>query len=191
VRERNPSVPVELERIIAKLLEKDRALRYQSAAELRAQHLREELRLVSSRIWPDLSFSPARLAHLRIVTPVLVVFFVLSAIALRHFRKGGTPEGPDSIVVLPFANTANDPEVSYLADGLPESITDSLSRIQNLRVIARTTAAGYKGTDVDVGKVGRELKVRVAVVGRVSRIGDTIRVQADLIDTAAGTEIWG
>src|SRR5437867_8416395 len=100
-------------------------------------------------------------------------------------------EPSDSIVVLPFTNVANDPNLEYVVEGLSESLTNALSRVGAVRVIARTTAYNYKGKDADVRTVGRALKVRAIVTGRVSTTGDRLRVQADLLDASSSNRIWG
>ena len=95
-----------------------------------------------------------------------------------------------SIVVLPFSNLSNDPDQEYFADGITDDLTTDLSRIPDSFVISRTTAFTYKGKQIDVKQVGRELSVRYALEGSVRRLGDTIQVNVQLIDTENGAHIW-
>jgi len=95
-----------------------------------------------------------------------------------------------SIVVLPFANLSNDPEQEYFVDGITDDLTTDLSRIPDSFVIARTTAFTYKGKQIDMKQVGRELGVRYALEGSVRRLGDTVQVNVQLIDTENGAHIW-
>ena len=99
------------------------------------------------------------------------------------------PPGP-AIAVLPFVNLSGDPKQEYFSDGLTEDILTELSRARDLRVLARNTTFQYKGKAVDVGKLGRELKVRYVLEGSVRRTDDRLRVTAQLIDTETGTHIW-
>ena len=69
----------------------------------------------------------------------------------------------DSIAVLPLANTSNDPNTEYLSDGISEALINSLTELQQLRVVARSTAFRYKGKEIDPQAVGRELSVRLAI----------------------------
>jgi TolB-like protein/Flp pilus assembly protein TadD len=97
----------------------------------------------------------------------------------------------DSIAVLPFVNGSRDPNADYLSDGITESIINSLSRLPQLRVAARSTVFRYKGRDEDPQKVGRELNVRAVVSGQVIQRGDTLVIQADLVDVGNGSQLWG
>ncbi len=97
---------------------------------------------------------------------------------------------PHSIAVLAFASMSPDPADAYLADGISEALTSELSRVNGLRVIARTSAFAFKGTSHDVRDIGARLRVRRLVDGSVRRAGDRLRVTAKLIDAASGTEIW-
>ena len=117
--------------IVAKLLEKDRARRYQSAVEVRVD-----------------------LAHLA---------------QRRRTRRG--PVRASSIVVLPFGNLSPDPENEFFADGLTEEVIADLSGIRALRVISRTSAMRFKGTDKDLRTIARELNVRYVLEGSVRRAG--------------------
>lgn len=124
------------------------------------------------------------LAALLVMT-ISVGYFAYS----RYFS--GSVEGVRSVAVLPFANEGGDPEMEYLSDGISESLINSLSQISRFKVIARTTVFRYKGKDVDPQAAGRELKVDTVLVGKVVRKGDSLIVQADLVDVADGTQLWG
>jgi TolB-like protein/Flp pilus assembly protein TadD len=95
-----------------------------------------------------------------------------------------------SIVVLPFANLSGDASQDYVADAIGEELTTALSRLKNSFVIARTTALTYKGKSVDVKQIGKELGVRYALEGSAQRVGDRVRVTAQLIDAETGAHLW-
>ena len=95
-----------------------------------------------------------------------------------------------SIVVLPFANIGGDPEQEYFVDGVTESLTTDLSRINGALVIARNTAFTFKGKALDVKKLGRELNVRYVLEGSVQRGGNRLRVNVQLIDAETGNHLW-
>jgi TolB-like protein len=95
-----------------------------------------------------------------------------------------------SIVVLPFANIGGDPEQEYFVDGVTESLTTDLSRINGAFVIACSTAFTFKGKAVDVRRLGRELNVRYVLEGSVQRGGNRLRVNVQLIDAETGNHLW-
>ena len=95
-----------------------------------------------------------------------------------------------SMVVLPFANIGGDREQDYFVDGITESLTTDLSRIQGAVVIARNTAFTYKGKPVDAKQIGRELNVRYVLEGSVQRGGNRMRVNVQLIDAETGNHLW-
>ena len=95
-----------------------------------------------------------------------------------------------SLVVLPFANIGGDPEQEYFVDGVTESLTTDLSRINGAFVIARNTAFTFKGKAVDVKKLGRELIVRYVLEGSVQRGGNRLRMNVQLIDAETGNHLW-
>jgi adenylate cyclase len=112
-------------------------------------------------------------------------------------RKAGLPEEPPldlpdkpSIAVLAFDNMSADPEQEYLADGISEHIIFALSKISKLFVIARNSAFTYKGRPVKVQQISRELGVRYVMEGSVQRVGDRLRVTAQLIDATSGNHLW-
>jgi len=99
------------------------------------------------------------------------------------------PDAP-SIVVLPFENMSGDPDQEYFSDGLTEDLTNELAHLPELFVIARNSAFVYKGQQVNVQDVGRELGVRYVVEGSVRKVGDRVRVTAQLIDATTGGHVW-
>ena len=105
--------------------------------------------------------------------------------------SGGHGPAIESIAVLPFANVGADPDTEYLSDGIAESIIHSLSRLPNLRVMARTTLSRYKGREIDPQTVGSELKVRAVLTGRVFHRGDSLVIKTELVDARDGSQIWG
>jgi TolB-like protein/class 3 adenylate cyclase len=109
-------------------------------------------------------------------------------------KDSTTPSPPSaprlSIVVLPFANIGGDPEQDYFVDGVTESLTTDLSRINGSFVIARNSAFSYKGKSIDVRQVGRELSVRYVLEGSVQRSGKRLRVNVQLIDAESGNHLW-
>jgi adenylate cyclase len=97
---------------------------------------------------------------------------------------------PLSIVVLPFANLSNDPDLVCLVEGITDDLTTDLSRISGSFVIARTTAFTYKGQSVDVKQLGRGLGVRYVLEGSVRWVSDVVRVNVQLTDTESGAHLW-
>src|SRR6516164_1401448 len=97
----------------------------------------------------------------------------------------------DSIAVLPLVNATADPETEYLSDGISESIINLLSRFPNLRVSPRTSAFRYKGREADLKAIGRDLKVRAVLTGKLIQRGDRLVVQMELVDVANDAQLWG
>ncbi len=95
-----------------------------------------------------------------------------------------------SLVVLPFENLSGEPKDDYLADGITEDVTTDLSRVPGMFVIARQSAYSYHGKAIDVRKVGEELGVRYVLEGSVRKLGDMLRVNAQLISTETGAHLW-
>jgi TolB-like protein/class 3 adenylate cyclase len=95
-----------------------------------------------------------------------------------------------SLVVLPFANISGDPAQEYFVDGVTESLTTELSRIEGAFVISRNTAFTFKGKPFDVKTIGRELNVRYVLEGSVQRAGNRMRVNVQLVDAEYGSHLW-
>ncbi|HEV2667728.1 MAG TPA: winged helix-turn-helix domain-containing protein, partial [Blastocatellia bacterium] len=120
-----------------------------------------------------------------------IVLGLLAFAALAHSLIFKRRPPIESLVVLPFASGSADPQAEYLSDGITESLINNLSQLSNLRVIARTTAFRYKDQAAEPSKIGRDLNVNAALTGRVLLRGDTLIVQADLVNVADGAQLWG
>ena len=98
--------------------------------------------------------------------------------------------GGVSIAVLPLVNLSRDPTHEYIADGITEDLITELSHLKHFLVIARNTVFTYKGRQVEVGQVGKELGVKYVLEGSVRAMGQRIRITAQLIDTKSGSHLW-
>jgi eukaryotic-like serine/threonine-protein kinase len=190
----NPDVPAELERIINKALEKDRKLRYQSAADLRTDLQRLKRDSDSTRVTARSDVGAAVNSWWRNKTALAVGGLLLAALLASAgwfavFRSPG--EAIDSVAVLPFVNASTDPDTEYLSDGITESLIGRLSQIPKLKVMARSTVFHYKGRNADPQKVGRDLNVRAVLTGRVWLRGDTVTISMEMMDVTDGSELWG
>jgi adenylate cyclase len=124
----------------------------------------------------------------------VVVLVAMAGLAYLLYERGlGRAEaaaGPSSIAVLPFANLSGDAGKDYFSDGMSEELLNLLARVPGLKVAARTSAFAYKGRNVDVREVGRELGVKTVLEGSVRQSGDQVRITAQLIDAETGFHIW-
>ena len=122
----------------------------------------------------------------------IVVFVGTASLAWRFLRPRRFDAAPiQSIAVLPFANPSKDPEMDYLGDGLSEEITNSLSRLPNLQVMARSTVSHYKSRQDDPQGVGHDLHVDAVLTGRVVEHGNELNVETELVNVATGAQLWG
>jgi serine/threonine-protein kinase len=153
----------DLARIIGRCLAKDRSARYQSASDLRSD-LDAQQRPVRAEVAGGYPDTPRR--HLD--TPTI-----------------------DSVAVLPFVNASGDPDTEYLTDGITETLINRLSQVPALRVLPRSTVFRHKGRDIDPIELGRRLKVRMLLTGKVLQRGDTLHVQAELVDVQQDAQLWG
>lgn len=140
-----------------------------------------------------------------VVVAIVAVLLVGAAFAFWHFYSTPFPPSkkvasgqkvalllPDkpSIAVLPFANMSEDPKQEYFSDGITEDIITDLSKVSGLIVIARNSSFTYKGKQVKVQDVAKELGVRYVLEGSVRRAGNRLRITAQLIDAKTGNHLW-
>jgi serine/threonine protein kinase/tetratricopeptide (TPR) repeat protein len=95
-----------------------------------------------------------------------------------------------SVAVLPFANPSGDQESEYFTDGMADEIINALSKIQSLRVASRTSSFAFKGKNEDIGEIGRKLKVSTVLEGSMRKMGNKLRITAQLINVADGYQLW-
>jgi serine/threonine protein kinase/tetratricopeptide (TPR) repeat protein len=188
----NPEVPADLERIIHKALEKDRDLRYQHASEVRADLKRLNRETESGK---SVAVSPAASPGTSVrkvwFAAIAVLLIAAAAVGIWYWRTKASAPQITSIAVLPFVNATSDPNNEYLSDGLTESLIGTLSQLPNIKVMARSTVFRFKGKEDDPRQIGQTLKVGAVLMGRITQHGDEVGVDADLVDTADGAELWG
>ena len=122
----------------------------------------------------------------------IALLVIAATLGLGYYlraRNSGTL--PDSVAVLPFDNQNRDPDTEYLSEGLTESIINSLSQLQSVRVVARSSVFRYKGRGADPLAVGRELGVSAVLTGRMLQRGDNLSVSVELIDVRDNKQLWG
>jgi len=95
-----------------------------------------------------------------------------------------------SIAVLPFDNFSAERDTDYLSDGLTEEITSALSKVPGLKVVSRNSAYAFKSKRADLREVGRTLRVATLLEGSIRKVGNQIRVSAQLINAADGFHLW-
>ena len=128
------------------------------------------------------------LGGMALVAVLLAILLIAASWRFLWPQLQSPPAHRLSMVVLPFKNLSNEPEQEYFAEGITDDLTTDLSRIGDSFVIAPNTARTYK--DADPKRIGRELGVHYLLDGSVQRAGSTVRINARLIDTETGAEIW-
>ena len=135
------------------------------------------------------------------VDPVLIglrpgsyvpVFRWIDAQPAKHRDDIGAalPPARICIAVLPFVNMSPEPEQDYFCDGISEEITNSLTRVSGLNVIARTSAFHFKGANIDIREVGQRLGANIVIEGSVRKAGEQLRITAQAIQTESGHHVW-
>jgi TolB-like protein len=174
------------------------AARLEGVAEPGAVCLSEDAyRQVRSRL--DLVISDLGEKTLKNIAEPMRIYSLQVGLAAQAQARPGTPAASSmppalpekpSVAVLPFQNMSGDAEQDYFADGMVEDIITGLARIKWLFVIARNSSFAYKGKSIDVKQAGRELGVRCVLEGSVRRVGNRVRITAQLIEAESGRHVW-
>jgi len=143
----------------------------------------------------DLPFADLGPTELKNISKTVRIYTWHPAGVARPQQTDAPPPAPPSnrpsVVVLPFDNLSGEADQSYFADAVVEEITATLSRVKDFFVIARNSAFTYKGrAGVDIRQIGRDLGVRYVVEGSVRRVGERVRITAQLVETDTGSHIW-
>jgi serine/threonine protein kinase/thioredoxin-like negative regulator of GroEL len=189
----NPDVPQELERTVNKALEKDRDVRYQSAADMKAdlKRLKRETGSSVSRINREQIIRRPKLVAIAI--SLLLVLVCGAAIAWwksnRDHPKNTLPN-PTAVAVLPFGNMGADKDVDFLRLALPDEIATTLSHVRSLSIRPFSETSKYISPDTDFQKAGREMRVSSIVTGHFLKAGDQLQVTLEAIDVDTNQAVW-
>src|SRR5216683_2339099 len=172
---RCPDAPAELERIIIRAVCKNKAERYQTANELLAD-LKQLQKRLEFEAELERSSSPDKEteAQTQIIRAAMTVETEIS----------------NSVAVLPFANLSADAENEYFCDGLADELLNSLAKIDDLKVAARTSAFSFKGKNVNVSEIGERLGVKNVLEGSVRKSGNRLRISVQLVNASDGFHLW-
>ena len=181
-----PDVPVEVQRIVSRALQKEQSERYATINDMltELQTAKENLHfaaLVRAGAATVISESGS--------SPELPV--TKQSTGRFASKKQRTRSGIDSLAVLPLVNASADPNMEYLSDGITENIINNLAQVPKLRVVPRNTVFRYKGREIDPHEVGQALNARVVLTGRVRQHGDRLIVGVELVDVLSESQLWG
>jgi serine/threonine protein kinase/tetratricopeptide (TPR) repeat protein len=182
-------VPMELERIVKKAMQKNSELRYQHIVEMLTD-LRALSKGTDAAATPSTEGKPLSRTLHRMVLPIAAALVVLLIIAGGIFFLKSGNDRITSIAVLPLDNFSRDPDQDYFADGMTETLIANLSKISALKVISRTSVMQYKGTHKLIPEIGRELNVDAILEGSVEKVKDRVRITTQLIRAATDKHLW-
>jgi eukaryotic-like serine/threonine-protein kinase len=195
LRQAGAEAPAELERILGTCLRKDREDRYQTAEELLAELTSLQLIGPTADTPPprkgQVAGRKVRLRHWRVVAALTAVLMIgLVWVLSSRSKPTVQPDQITSLAVLPLANLSGDPSQEYFADGMTEALINNLARIRALKVISRTSAMRYRGSNKSLPEIARELNVDAVIEGSVQKSGQRVRVTAQLVHPATDAHLW-
>ena len=189
-------VPPRLERIVQKCLEKDKQKRYQTAAELSAD-LSKLIKEIDKNSFFFSTLSKPALKY-SLVALAAIALGAVGFYNLPKLRTGSSVSSSsvgqhsviDSVAILPLTCQGSD-DLEYLCDGLTESIINKLASVPTLRVTARTSILRYRNREADALTAGRELNVKSVMTGKLTKQGNALKIEIELIDVGTRSQIWG
>ncbi len=193
----NQNLPVRFDEIVSKALEKDRALRYQSAAEISADLKRlkrdtDTSRVTAASAAANIATRPARSMKMRMGLLLAgLSIAVVVALTLLFGVNRSKENSVDSVAVLPFVNATGDSSAEYLSEGITQGLINTLAQLPKLKVVSLMSAYRYKGKAIDPPAVARELGVHAILTGRMTQQGDNLTIGAELVDAEHDRQIWG
>nr|MBA3438436.1 protein kinase [Pyrinomonadaceae bacterium] len=216
----NREIPAELERIVAKALEKDREERYQTAKDMLVdlKHLKKQIeiqtgieraaatnkqldsqtknttQILAARPTSGVEYPVSEIKNHKRGFVVMLSVLLLAAVGLGYWflvRHSANATPIESVAVLPFVNESGNADVEYLSDGITESLISSLSQLPKLNVKARSSVFRYKGKEVEPQQVGSELNVHAILNGRMVQRGDDLALYISLVDARNSNQLWG
>ena len=197
----NPALSAGFEHVLEKALEKDRGLRYQSAAELRADLKRIQRGTESGRASavsieppakPDSKTGSKRTASF--VIAGLLGLALAVGVSEWYVKRSSLHSAPvsakPSVAVLPLQNLSAEPDSAYFSDGMTDEITTKLAKIEAIDVASHSSVAALKTSDKSAAEIGKALGVRYLLEGSVRKSGDQVRINVQLIDSTSGFQVW-
>lgn len=191
VQSLNPKIPPPLIWVIERCLQKEPADRYSSTIDLyhELSNLRTHLSEKSSADHKGAQ-NRRKWAWISVLALLIALGFLIFNTVKPQKLVRKAHRSFNSLAILPLKNLSGDQTQEYFADGMTEELISRLSRIESLRVISRTSVMGYKYKEKTLPEIATELNVDAVVEGSVMRVGDRVRITAQLIDAAADRHLW-
>jgi serine/threonine protein kinase len=199
-QELNPQIPDDLDTLILRCLKKDRDKRYANAGELLSslQNIERGMPAAEKTIAPKKSLTSKeitvtfglKILALPAVLLLLIAAVVITWLAFIKEKPGSSTPGSPSIAVLPFDDRSPEKDQEALCKGLAESLINALTKIEDLRVPARTSSFSFEKEERNIREIGEILKVNTILVGSVQKSANRIRVTSQLIDVAEESTFW-
>jgi len=163
-KEVNAQIPEDLSRLILRCMQKDKGKRYQKAEEILSELSKIEKGVpTTDRVMPSVKPEAEKISEIK---------------------------WKNSVAVLPFTDLSPQKDQDYFCDGIAEELINALTKIKDLRVVARTSAFSFKGKEIDIREIGKKLHVETVLEGSVRKAGNWLRITAQLINVADGYYLW-
>ncbi|MGB2765077.1 MAG: protein kinase [Candidatus Aminicenantaceae bacterium] len=200
-REINSQILDDLSIVILRCMEKDKEKRYQSAGELRSELENIEKGIpTTEKVIPKrkpitskeitVTFSSKKLLIPALVVIALVIAAVIILQLLPKKEAGPTPPDKPSIAVLPFEDLSLQQDQGYFCDGLADELINRLTKIESLKVPARSSTFSFKGKELGIQEIGKQLNVEMVLEGSLRKAGNKLRITVQLVKVSDGYPLW-